>query len=203
MSHTPHRSLAAAAVLVVLTAPAGIAEAQTARPAAASAAAASTPMEKPSRAGALSAADRKFVEQAAMGGAAEVEAGRLAQQKAGNEAVKQFGSRMVQDHGDAGAELKQLATAKNVTLPNAPDATHQAEMHKLEKLSGAAFDREFTRMMVRDHEKVVAAFEKQSTSGSDPELKAFAAKTLPTLRTHLQMAKQIQSRAGAAPTASR
>jgi len=156
---------------------------------------------KSAQQGSLNAADRSFVGLAAMGGVAEVEAGRLAQQKASNDAVKQFGNRMVEDHGNANAELKQLASAKGVTLPNAPDATHQAEMKRLEKLSGAQFDREFAQMMVRDHEKVVAAFDKQSKSGSDPELKAFATKTLPTLRTHLQMARQMQP--GPGSTASR
>ena len=76
-------------------------------------------------------------------------------------------------------------------------------MKKLERLSGAQFDREFTKMMVQDHEKVVAAFDKQAKDGKDSELKAFAAKTLPTLRTHLQMARQMQSGSGAASAASR
>ena len=75
-------------------------------------------------------------------------------------------------------------------------------MKKLERLSGAQFDREFTKMMVQDHEKVVAVFDRQAQAGCDPELKAFAARALPTLRTHPQVAKQVQSRVGAASAAS-
>jgi len=152
---------------------------------------------------AAAGADRAFANQAAMGGAAEVEAGRLAQEKGANAAVKQFGARMVEDHGKAGAELKQIADAKSITLPNAPDATHQSAMQRLQKLSGAGFDHAFMQMMVRDHEKVVAAFDKEAKSGKDPELKAFAAKTLPTLRTHLQMARELNTGAGAVSAASR
>jgi putative membrane protein len=185
-----------AAVVSVVTG--GVATAQTAKQPHAS-----EPMPKLAQSGSLNAADRKFVEQAAMGGVAEAEAGRLAQQKAGNDSVTQYAARIVEDHDNANTELRQIATAKSVTLPNAPDAVHQAEMKRLETMTGPQFDREFTRMMVRDHETVVAAFDKQAKSGSDPELKAFAAKTLPTLRTHLQMAKQVQTRAGAASAASR
>jgi putative membrane protein len=75
-------------------------------------------------------------------------------------------------------------------------------MEYLQKLSGAEFDREFMKMMVRDHEHVIAAFDKEATSGQDPQLKAFAAKTLPTLHSHLQMAKQVQPGARAASAAS-
>lgn len=139
----------------------------------------------------LSAEDRKFIEKAAAGGMAEVETGQLAQQKASHDAVKQFGARMVQDHGKANDELKQLASSKGVQLPPGPDKPHMDSMQKLQKASGAQFDREYMQHMLADHKKDVAEFQKQSKSAKDPDVKAFAAKTLPTLQEHLKQAQTV------------
>ena len=119
----------------------------------------------------------------------EVELGRLASEKASSSEVKQFGQRMVEDHGKANDELKQLATQKHVDLPAEPSAKHKATKARLEKLSGEQFDKAYVADMLKDHKKDVAAFEKQSRSAKDPDLKSFAAKTLPTLQDHL---KQVQ-----------
>ena len=136
-------------------------------------------------------ADRKFVEKAAMGGVAEVEMGKLAQQKAANDQVKQFGAHMAQDHSKANEELKQIAQSKGVAVPAAPDKSHQREMDKLGKLSGAEFDRQYMSQMVADHRKTVAEFKKASESARDDEIKAFAGKTLPKLQEHLAQAQSI------------
>jgi putative membrane protein len=137
--------------------------------------------------------DSAFVKEAAAGGMAEVDMGKLAQEKASNDQVKQFGSRMVQDHSKANDELKQVAGVKGVQLPAGPHAKAQAEMKKMQSLSGSAFDKHYMDHMVADHKKDIAAFEKEAKSGKDPEVKAFAAKTLPTLKEHLQLAQQAQS----------
>jgi putative membrane protein len=150
--------------------------------------------------GAVAAADQAFVKEAAMGGMAEVDLGKLAASKAENPDVKQFGQRMVDDHGKANSELKNWASQKNVTLPNALDAKHQAEHDRLEKLSGAAFDRAYMASMVADHNKDVAAFMRESKSAKDPDLKAWAGKTLPTLQEHQKMAKEINAKVGGAKT---
>jgi putative membrane protein len=142
---------------------------------------------------AVPAPDRGFAEKAAAGGAAEVEGGKVAEQRAANDKVKQFGARMVQDHSKANDELKQIAAAKNLQLPAAPDAHSRDMMAKMQKLSGAEFDRAYMDHMVKDHKKDVAAFEKEAGSGKDPEIKAFAAKTLPTLREHLKLAEATNS----------
>ena len=138
---------------------------------------------------AVPAADRAFAEKAAAGGAAEVEGGKVAEQRAANDKVKQFGARMVQDHGKANDELKQIASGKGLQLPSAPDAHDQQEMARMQKLSGAEFDRAYMDHMVKDHKKDIAEFKKQASSGKDPEIKAFAAKTLPTLQEHLKLAE--------------
>ena len=138
---------------------------------------------------AVPAPDRTFVEKAAAGGAAEVEGGKLAEQRATNDKVKQFGARMVQDHSKANDELKQIAAGKGLQLPSSPDAHHHQEMAKLQRLSGAEFDRAYMDHMVKDHKQDVAEFKKQADSGKDPQIKAFAAKTLPTLQEHLKLAE--------------
>jgi putative membrane protein len=95
----------------------------------------------------------------------------------------------VQDHSKANDELKQIAAGKGLQLPSAPDAHHHQEMAKLQKLSGAEFDRAYMDHMVKDHKQDVAEFRKQADSGKDPQIKAFAAKTLPTLQEHLKLAE--------------
>src|SRR6185437_11610509 len=125
-----------------------------------------------------------FVMKAAGGGMAEVELGRLATEKASSPDVKQFGQRMIDDHGKANDELKGLATRKNITLPAAPDAKHKATQDRLSKLSGTAFDRAYMADMVADHNADVAEFMHASKMAKDPDVKAWAAKTLPTLQEH-------------------
>lgn len=139
----------------------------------------------------LAAQDRNFLMDAAMGGMLEVELGRLATQQGASDAVKQFGQRMVDDHSKANQELMTLAQSKGITLPTEIDEKHKKDMTKLSGLSGAEFDREYGKMMLSDHRKDVSEFEKQSTRGTDPDLKAFAGKTLPTLQEHLRMAESL------------
>lgn len=139
----------------------------------------------------MSSQDRDFIMDAAMGGMEELELGRVAAQKGMSDAVKQFGQRMVDDHSKANSELMSLASSKGITLPTTLDEKHQKDVTKLSAMSGAEFDRAYSKMMLSDHNKDVAEFEKQSTKGADSDLKAFASKTLPTLQEHLQMAKAL------------
>jgi putative membrane protein len=140
-----------------------------------------------------SGADHMFVMEAAQGGMAEVALGRLAADKASNDRVKQFGQRMVADHSKANDELKALAQTKSISIPMDLDAKHKATQDRLSKLSGAAFDRAYIQEMVADHKKDVADFRKESQSGKDSEVKAWAAKTLPTLEEHSKMVQDISS----------
>jgi putative membrane protein len=141
----------------------------------------------------LSSADRKFAMEAAMGGMAEVELGRMAAERGASDAVKQFGQRMVDDHSRANNELMQLASGKGIALPTALDAKHQALMTKMSGLSGAAFDRAYAKEMVKDHNKDVALFQREASRGADSGLKGFAQTTLPTLQEHLRMARALPS----------
>jgi putative membrane protein len=139
-------------------------------------------------------ADMRFATEAAMGGMEEVEMGRLAAEKGASDEVRQFGRRMVDDHSKANQELMQLASSKGWTLPAALGPKHQADVRKMSALSGEAFDKAYVKMMVKDHKKDVGEFQKESARGADPELKAFAASTLPTLQGHLQMIQRIDTK---------
>jgi len=143
----------------------------------------------------LDHSDRKFLESAAKDGLAEVELGQLASQRAESPEVKQFGQRMVQDHGKANDQLKQLAQSKGLDVPAETDKSHQKKMEKLQKLSGAQFDKQYMDDMVKDHKKDVKEFQKQAKSAKDADVKNFAAQTAPTLQEHLQMAEAAQKTA--------
>ncbi len=138
--------------------------------------------------------DKKFMIEAAQGGMAEVKLGELAAKNAASADVKAFGNKMAQDHSNANTELKSLAGKKSVTLPTDVNAEQKAMYDKLAKLTGAEFDKEYVKGMVADHEKDVAEFKKQSTGAKDTDVKAFAAKTLPTLQGHLDAIKSIQGK---------
>jgi putative membrane protein len=155
----------------------------------------SAPMSKSAnqQSGKLSAADQKFVKDAAQGGMAEVELGKLATEKASSDDVKKFGQRMQDDHSKANDELKQIAGSKGVTLPETMNAKDKALQTRLSKLSGTTFDRAYMQAMVKDHKQDVADFTKESKSGNDSDIKGFATKTLPTLKEHLQQAEGIAS----------
>lgn len=135
--------------------------------------------------------DKNFWNEAAQSGMAEVALGNLGQQKAQNEKVKEFADQMVKDHSAVNDELKSIASGKNVTLPTAVSAKQKATYDKLNGLSGADFDREFMKVMVKDHEAAVKLFDKQSKTDADADAKAFAAKHLPTLQGHLQTAQSL------------
>jgi len=142
----------------------------------------------------LSATDHKFVMEAAVGGMEEVQLGQLAAQKAMDPEVKNFGQHMVDDHSKANTQLMQLASQKGLTPPTTLPADKQKDMDKLNSLSGAAFDKAYIDMMVKDHKKDVAEFQKQAKNGKDADLKSFAATTLPTLQNHLKMVQDIHSK---------
>lgn len=135
--------------------------------------------------------DSMFVMKAAMGGMMEVEGGKIAQQNAQNDRVKNFGSMMVNDHTAANNELMTLASSKGMTIPTTLPKDMQAHLDAMKKMQGKAFDSHYMSMMLSDHKEDVGEFEKASTKCKDPELKSWVNKTLPTLKTHLDSAQAI------------
>lgn len=136
----------------------------------------------------------EFVMKAAEGGLAEVAFGNLAQQAGKSQDVKDFGALMVKDHSKANDELKKIATDKNISLPNSLSSEHQTHLTEMGTLTGDEFDKHYMQMMVKDHDKDIELFESAGNNETDPEIKAFATKTLPTLKGHHEKAKAIQDK---------
>jgi len=147
--------------------------------------------KKDSSVAAVDKDDAKFAVAAANGGMAEVELGQLAQQKATNAKVKDFGAMMVTDHTKANDEMKALAKSKGITLPVAIDTDEQKVKDDLSAKTGADFDKAYVSNMIDDHKKDIKEFEDASKNCKDADLKAFATKTLPTLKMHLDAIQKI------------
>jgi len=149
-----------------------------------------TPASTSSAAG-KTGGDAMFVKNASAAGAAEVALGKLGQSQGQSDQVKQFGAQMVKDHTSANDELSSIASEKGLTVATDPSAKDAAAAKAIEAKQGTAFDTAFSRKMLMDHKQAVALFTKEVDSGKDSDLKAFAAKTLPTLKHHLEMAQAL------------
>jgi len=140
----------------------------------------------------------KFATDAVQGGMTQVELGKLAIERGSSSVVRSFGEQMVADHEKANDELKNIAAKNQISLPDGVSSAQQATIEKLSKLSGAEFDKQYMSDMVSDHQAVAKAFEEQAQQGTNADVKAFAARTLPTVQRHLNMARdaatQIASR---------
>ncbi len=139
---------------------------------------------------AVSSGDAKFLKQAAEGGMAEVELGKIAQQKAMRDEVKQFATRMVDDHTKANDEIAKIAGANGVELPTKVDDSTRKEMEKLQGLSGPDFDRAYMKHMVADHRKDLREFRHEAKSHSGTDAQQFAGRTVPVLLEHLRSAQK-------------
>ena len=140
---------------------------------------------------AVEEADAKFTTQAAVGGMAEVELGKLALEKSSNPQVKEFATMMVKDHGMANTELMAIAKQKNITLPSTVDDEHKKKMDDLSKKTGADFDKAYVSAMVDGHKSTLKLMEDESKNGKDADLKSFATKTAPIVQSHLVMINKI------------
>lgn len=149
------------------------------------------PAPTPSRSQ-LSPLDRQFIIDAAYGGVAEVQLGQLALQRSTNPEVKQFAQQMIRDHTQANNELMRIAQQKGVMPPTTPGPRYEAAMMRLREMSGASFDRAYLNEGgVNGHLESEAVYRRQAALGQDPDLRAFAAKTLPIVQGHLQMGQAM------------
>jgi len=155
-----------------------------------SAAAAAAPAAKPH-------ADAGFARKAAAAGMDEVEAGKLARERAQDEAVRSFAQRMVDDHTRAGEQLSAIAQAEGFSVPDKLDKSGEQDLDKLTKLHGHDFDVAYMKHNVSAHKTAVKDFGKEAKSGKDERLRRFAADTLPTLKEHLELAQSAAQAVGA------
>jgi putative membrane protein len=153
----------------------------------------SVPFLLTSAAAAQAPTTENFVNTVAISDMFEIESGKLADQKAQNDDVKSFGEQMVEDHTETSDDLRELIKDQDikVELPTKLDNEHQAKLDKLKGLSGAQFDKQYMKTQVNAHQKAVALFEKYASSGENEDLKEWAEDTLPTLKEHLEEAKEI------------
>lgn len=140
----------------------------------------------------VSESDADWAVKAANGGMMEVQMGRYAQEHATTQAVKDFGSMMVQDHSAANDKLKGIAATKNITLPDSVSNETRNDMDDLMKKTGKDFDKAYINEMIDDHKKDINDFQDGVKNLTDPELKNFAETTLPTLQKHLDAAQRIK-----------
>ena len=142
----------------------------------------------------LSTSDAAFMTTAARGGMAEVEMGQLAQRNGRSPAVKRFGQQMVSHHGRSNQDMVALAQQKQITPPSSIGAEHQSVYDDLAKLRGNAFDRAYAQAMVRDHQEDLRLYQEEAANGTDPDVRAFAARHVPILQDHLRMAQRLPQR---------
>ncbi len=137
-------------------------------------------------------AEHNFLVEAYSGTKMEIQLGNYAAANAGSSAVKDFGKMMVQDHTKADSAITIIARVKAIVIPNVPGNDHQQHIEELTRKKGAEFDKDYMSMMVKDHEEDIEKFEEASTTATDEDIREFAAKTLPVLRKHLEIAKKIK-----------
>jgi putative membrane protein len=142
----------------------------------------------------VSKQDAAFMVDAASGGMMEVELGHLAQTNANSQGIKDFGAMMITDHGKGGTELKSLALAKGVTLPDSISNDQKKKRDELAKKTGKNFDKAYIDYMVADHKEDISDFQKAANNANDPDIKAWFSNHLPVLQHHLDQAQLQQQR---------
>lgn len=172
--------LLATAAMILFTAPA-LSLAQTPAPA-------KTVTEK----GQTAQQDKTFAEKAAISDMFEIQAGKLAQDQAKEQGVKQFGSHMVADHTKTSDAMKTMAQQKSMTLPTKLDSEHQQKLDKLRGLKGDQFDSAYLQGQMDAHQTAVTLFRQQAENGKDADLRRFAEQTLPTLEQHLRQVRDLR-----------
>ncbi|MFD4836688.1 DUF4142 domain-containing protein [Achromobacter sp. NPDC058515] len=146
------------------------------------------------RAADLAESDVRFLQAAAGAGMFEVEAAELAQKRAERAEVKAFAAKMLEQHRAVNAELKTLAASKKVTLPARPDEPDRSTLEQLQGKTGAAFDRLYVdKAAVDAHAMANRLFETAAKESEDPQIRDFAARTLPMLADHVSMSRSLKS----------
>lgn len=146
-------------------------------------------------AGSAAAADRatvNFMQKAGAAGLAEVQISRLALGRSNDQEIRRFAQRMVDDHSRANDELQRLARREGVSLPSRPDSAHRQAYDRLQRLRGNNFDRAYMDVMAPDHEQAVTLFRTEARNGRDRDVRDWAARVLPTLQGHRQMAHDVR-----------
>ncbi len=138
--------------------------------------------------------EAEFATNAADAGLAEINFANLAISKTSNADIKMYANMMLKDHSAANDELMALAKSKNISLPVSMSSEHQKTRNELAEKSGTDFDKLYLDVMEKDHVKVLAFMEHEARDGTDPDLKAFASKTVPVINAHLNAVRKIKEK---------
>jgi len=140
--------------------------------------------------------DKHFLMEASQGGMAEIQLGQLASEKGQSPKVKAFGEKMVTDHTKLNNELKPFADKDGVPPPTGLSAEDQAELDKLNGLSGAEFDKEYVAYMEKDHRHDQQAFQQEISSTQDTQLKMAVEHGLKVVDQHLAIITKMGEKMG-------
>lgn len=135
--------------------------------------------------------EKTFIKTAADGGMTEVKLGEIAQQNGQRDDIKDFGKQMVDDHTKINDNLKEVASKMNVEVPSTISAKHQAVVDRLSKLHGDAFDKAYTKEMIKDHKKDIAEFEEAAKEVKNEDLKSFIQNSTEMMKGHLEKIEKI------------
>jgi putative membrane protein len=133
---------------------------------------------------------REFLHDAIQGDNSEMTLGQLAMQRGMSQGIRDYGRRLHTDHSHARVQASAVARRMGVSVPSEMMPEARSEYHKLLRLHGRAFDSEFARYMVDDHQKDIAKFQDQARSG-DRQTARLAREQLPVLREHLRIAQSL------------
>ncbi len=145
---------------------------------------------------ALSTGDNEFFKNITVANETEIQSSELALKQTQNASVRGFAQHMIEDHRKAEESVSTVASEKGVVLPTHVDDTHQALIDDLKNKTGGDFDKAYIAMQIKAHEETISQDEDEANNGSDAQVKALANTLLPTLKMHLEMAKQLQSGMG-------
>lgn len=137
--------------------------------------------------------DQQFLDFAAQTDMVEAHIGQLAQTAGSSRSVKDYAQILANDHTSDYQQLHNLASKANLNLASAIDTDHnKAMVAPYHQLNGAAFDHRYIQDMIAGHTKAIAVYKQEAANAQDPEVKAYAEETLPTLQKHLDDAKALQ-----------
>ncbi len=145
-------------------------------------------------------ADMTFIRHVGSSNLMEIRLGQVAQSRATNSAVKQFGQRMIDDHTRLQNQLTAVVSSTGVSFVPGMDATHQQLASRIERLSGAEFDRAYMQAMIQGHQDDINQFQTQSQSARSTQVRNLASGSLPLLQQHLSLAVQVGNQVGADTT---
>jgi putative membrane protein len=148
------------------------------------------------RSGNISHRAKEFIEEAAQANQTEIAMANVADGKSQNTQVKELARMMRTDHEQNYAQLQSIAQAYGMTLDPSLEMLNQHAVNRLQKANDAEFDKEYTKVMLKDHVKCIKRFDKASSDIEEQDVKQYAQDTLPALLHHLRKSEEAARAVG-------